>query len=76
MEIVGRVQNGVVILEGGSTLPEGTAVSVAARVSPVMRVATRQRRVVLPLVPSEKPGSVDLTGERIAAILDEQDASP
>jgi hypothetical protein len=74
MEIRGRVQNGVVVLEGGSTLPDGMAVSVVPRVSPVMRVARRQRRVVLPLVPSANPGSVDLTGERIAEILDEQDA--
>jgi hypothetical protein len=74
MEIPGRVQNGVVVLEGRSTLPEGTAVSVVPRVSPVIRVAKRQRRVVLPLVPSENPGSVDLTAERIAEILDEQDA--
>jgi len=74
MEIPGRVQNGVVVLEGGSTLPEGMAVSVVPRVSPVIRVAKQQRRVLLPLVPSENPGSVDLTGERIAEILDEQDA--
>jgi hypothetical protein len=75
MEIPGRVQNGVVVLEGPSTLPEGMAVSVVPRVSPVIRVARRQRRVVLPLVPSENPGSVDLTGERIAEILVEQDAA-
>jgi hypothetical protein len=74
MEIPGRVQNGVVVLEGTSTLPEGMAVSVVPRVAPVIRVARRQRRVVLPLVPSPNPGSVDLTGERIAEILDEQDA--
>jgi hypothetical protein len=74
MEITGRVQNGVVVLEGGSTLPDGMPVSVVPRVSPVIRVAKRQRRVVLPLVPSQNPGSVDLTGERIAEILDKQDA--
>ena len=74
MVIPGRVRNGVVVLEGGSTLPEGMAVSVVPRVAPVIRVARRQRRVVLPLVPSEDPGSVQLTGERIAEILDEQDA--
>ena len=74
MEISGRVHNGVVVLEGGSTLPEGMAVSVVPHVSPVIRVAKRQRRVVLPLVPSEGPGSVGLAGERIAEILDEQDA--
>jgi hypothetical protein len=74
MAIAGRVQNGVVVLEGGSALPEGMAVSVVPRIAPVIRVARRQRRVVLPLVPAEKPGSVDLTGQRIAEILDEQDA--
>jgi hypothetical protein len=75
MTIPGRVQNGVVVLEGGSTLPDGTAVSVVPRASPVIRVARRQRPVVLPLIPSENPGSVDLTGERIAEILDQQDVS-
>jgi len=74
MEIPGRVQNGVVVLEGGSPLPEGMGVSVVPRLSPVIRVARRQRRVVLPLVPSAIPGSVDLTGDRIAEILNEQDA--
>jgi hypothetical protein len=75
MEIPGRVQNGVVVLEKGATLPEGTAVSVVPRRAPTIRVARRQRRVLLPLVPSAKPGSIDLTGERIAEILDEQDAA-
>jgi len=73
MEIHGRVEGGVVVLEGESTLPEGMAVSVVPRASPVIRVAKQQRRVVLPLVPSHKPGSVDLTAERIAEILQEQD---
>jgi len=68
------VRNGVVVLEGGTTLPEGATVSVVPRRAAALRVARRQRRVVLPLVPSDKPGSVDLTGERIAEILDEQDA--
>jgi hypothetical protein len=76
MEIPGRVHNGVVVLEGGATLPEGTAVSVVPRTPCVIRVAKHQRPVVLPLVPSDKPGSIDLTGEQIAEILDEQDASP
>jgi hypothetical protein len=75
MEIRGRVENGVVVLEGESTLPEGMEVSVVPRVSPVIRLAKHQRRVVLPLVPSEKPGSIDLTADRIAEILEEQDVS-
>jgi hypothetical protein len=76
MTIPGRVQNGVVVLEGESTLPEGTLVSVVSRSSPVIRVAKQQRPVVLPLVRSGEPGSVDLTSEQIAEILDEQDAFP
>jgi hypothetical protein len=69
MTIPGRIAGGVVVLEGDSTLPEGTPVSVISRVSPVIRVSKRRKRVVLPLVPSKKPGSVDLTSERIAEIL-------
>jgi hypothetical protein len=69
MGIHGRVEGGVVVLDGESTLPEGMPVTVVPRTSPVIRVAKRHRRVVLPLVPSDKPGSVDLTGERIAEIL-------
>jgi hypothetical protein len=74
--IAGRVKNGVVVLEGGTRLPEGAAVTVVPRKSPLIRVAKRQRRIVFPLIPSNKPGSLDLTGERIAEILLEQDASP
>ena len=66
---------GVVVLEGSGTLPEGTPVSVVPRASPVIRVAKDQRRVVLPLFPSDYPGSIDLTNDRIAEILNEQDAS-
>jgi hypothetical protein len=53
----------------------GTNVSTTARTSPVIRVAKLRRPVVLPLVPSNHPGSVDLTAERIAEILEGQDAS-
>jgi hypothetical protein len=75
MTIPGRVRDGVVVLDGESTLPDGTAVSIVCRTSPVIRVAKHQRPVVLPLVPSARPGSVDLTSDRIAELLDEQDAS-
>jgi hypothetical protein len=74
MTLPGRVHDGVVVLDGESTLPDGTAVSVVSRTSPVIRVAKHQRSVVLPLVPSDRPGSVELTADRIAEILDEQDA--
>jgi hypothetical protein len=76
MGIPGRIRNGVVVLEGGETLPEGTAVSVVPRAAPLIRVAKRQRRVLLPLVPSKRPGSVRLSAERIAELLEEDDLSP
>jgi hypothetical protein len=65
----------VVVLEGESTLPEGTPVLVVGRDSPVIRVAKLRQRVELPLVRSQHPGSVDLTNERIAEILEEEDPS-
>jgi hypothetical protein len=76
MIIPGRVQNGVVILEGGPALPEGAPVSVSypAQVEP--KPILEKRRIQVPLVRSNRPGSVQLTGERIAEILNEEDASP
>ena len=75
MEIPGRVQNGVVVLDGPLSLPEGAAVRVTYRQSPMIRVAQNQTRVAFPLVRSANPGSVLLTNERIAEIQDEEDAS-
>jgi len=76
MIIPGRVHNGVVVLEGGPALPEGAAVSIWYPV-PIMSAALQEkRRIEIPLVRSEHPGSVRLTGERIAEILNQKDASP
>ena len=75
MEILGRVQNGVVVFDGPMSLPEGAAVTVLFRTRPVIRVAKKQKQVEFPLVPSSAPGSVHLTNEMIADILDEEDAS-
>ena len=54
-------------------VPNGTAGSAGNRKPPVIRVAQRRRPVVLPLMPSDKPGSVDMTAERIAETLEKQD---
>ncbi len=79
MNIPGRVHNGVhngvVVLDGSVSLPEGAAVNVGSRTSPLIRVAKNQKRVEFPLVPSSKPGSVHLTNEMIAEILDEENAA-
>lgn len=76
MELHGRVQNGVVVIEGHSILPEGTPVVVSDRTTPatpVIRVSKHPKRVEFPLVPSLEPGSLHLTGEMIAEILDADD---
>lgn len=75
MEIPGRVQNGVVVFDGPLSLPEGAAVRVTYRQTPVIRVAQHQTRVEFPLIRSSNPGSIHLTNERIAEIQDEEDVS-
>jgi hypothetical protein len=76
MVIPGRVQNGVVVLEGGSQLPEGAAVTITYPALPTAKPAANKRPIQVPLVRTDQPGSVQLTGARIAEILDEEDASP
>jgi hypothetical protein len=76
MTIRGRVQNGVVILEGGPRLPEGAAVSISYPVTDEPKPHLEKRRIEVPLVRTGRPGSLHLTGERIATILDEDDAAP
>ncbi len=73
MEISGVVQNGVVVLDGSVSLPEGVNVVVTYRTTPVIRVAKNQKRVQFPLFPSPEPGTLDLTSERIAEILDDEE---
>src|SRR5262249_24018685 len=49
MNIPGRIQNGVVVLEGAIDLPEGTEVVVSLRSGPNIRVAEKQIPVQLPI---------------------------
>lgn len=76
MIIPGRVHNGVVVLEGESALPEGAAVTITYPALPKAGPAGQKQRIQVPLVRTDQPGSVQLTGARIAEILDEEDASP
>jgi hypothetical protein len=71
--ISGRVKNGVVVLDNGLRLPEGAAVTVVPRKSPSRVASTRPRRVVFPLVRSKHPGTLHLTNQRIAEILEQED---
>ncbi len=73
MTLQGRVHNGVVVLEGGLRLPEGTAVT--GNIAPTVQPDTSKGRIELPLVRSAKPGSLNLSGDQIAEIQDEDDAS-
>jgi hypothetical protein len=76
MVIHGRVQNGVVVLEGGPVLPEGAAVIVSFPAPQEGPLAVAKKRIDVPLVRSDRPGSLSLNGERIAEILDDEDVSP
>ncbi len=76
MEIAGHIHNGVVVLEGGVSLPEGTPVIVSC--GAIAQTPTARgpgRRVQLPLVRSDRPGSRNMTADRAAELLDEEDAS-
>ena len=76
MVIPGRVQNGVIVLEGGSALPEGAAVTVTYPAQPQASPVTKKQRIQVPLVRTGQPGTVQLTGARIAEIMDDEDAAP
>src|SRR5262245_16781875 len=73
MGIPGRVRNGVVVLDQGQTLPEGARVMVARATSRIGRKTTKKKRVKFPLIRSKRPGTLDLSSERIAEILQEED---
>jgi hypothetical protein len=75
MIIRGRVHKGVVVLEGEAVLPEGAAVTVTYPAPAQAGAAAPKRRIQVPLVRTDQPGSVWLDGARIAEILDEEDAS-
>ena len=75
MEIAGRFQNGVVVLDSPVSLPEGAVVSVSYSAAPAIHIAKKQSRVEFPIVRSANPGSVHLTNEMIGEVLDDEDAS-
>jgi len=73
--IPGRVRNGVIVLEGGPALPEGAAVDVSYFGPAEPEFGDKKPRIQVPLVHSTRPGSVNLTGEQIARIMDDEDAA-
>jgi hypothetical protein len=73
--IPGRVHNGVVVLEGESALPEGAAVTVLYSGLPMAKPGPEKQCIEVPLVQTDRLGSVQLTGERIAEIMGVEHAS-
>ena len=72
MSMFGHVQNGVVVPDNGTAFPEGMRVSVTPVGKP-NGPQVEQRRIDFPLVRSGTPGTWELTNERIAEILEEED---
>jgi hypothetical protein len=73
MEIPGHMKNGVVVLEGETSLPDGMAVTVLVPRVRFWRKPGKKKRVKFPLVDSKNPGSLRLTGRRIAEIIEKED---
>jgi hypothetical protein len=76
MVVLGRVQNGVIVLDGDSALPEGAVVTISYGEPPAKQSSVGNSRIQVSLVHTGRPGTVQLTGERIAKILDNEDAAP
>ena len=76
MELNGFVHNGVIVLSGGASLPEGTPVTVSCVVRTTTPPPQRDKnRVQLPLVRCADPGTLHLTNAMIGEIFDEEDAA-
>ena len=75
MVLHGTVHNGVIVIDDNAPLPEGTRVIVSCALSESTTPHPAKTRIQLPLVTSAQPGSLRLTGERIAELLEESDVS-
>ena len=78
MEMLGRVDHGVIVPQSDAPLPEGALVRIVYEPDPdeSNRPGHGGTIVEFPLVRSRFPGSVHLTNQRIQEILDEEDFSP
>jgi hypothetical protein len=72
MTMFGHVQDGVVVPDNGTAFPEGLRVSVTPVGKP-SEPHVEKRRVDFPLVRTGTPGTWELTNDRIAEILEEED---
>ena len=60
VDLAGIVRNGVIVVNDGRAIPEGTCVRMSVMES---KVSPPQHRVTFPFVPTENPGSLHLTNE-------------
>ena len=67
----GHISNGVIVIDGSLPFPEGTRVTVSLTPAVVATTPSTPRRVALPLVSSNKPGSRPLDAARVAELLDD-----
>jgi hypothetical protein len=74
MNLLDRVENGVIVVDLPVPLPEGARVFVSFPAKPP-RSARAGRPVALPIFDYDGPLDIDLTNERIAEILDRDGAS-
>jgi len=74
MRIKGRVRRGVILLPKGVTLPEGAEVIISCESQSASDSMKEAKRVEFPLVHSKHPGTLQLTFERVAELLDQDDA--
>ena len=73
MRLSGRILNGKVVLDGHVPLPEGAEVVVEVRDSAPREFGAG--KVQFPLFHSKNPGSLDLSNQRIAEILEDEELS-
>lgn len=76
MELLGQVDRGVIVPQGDAHLPEGAVVRIVYEPQAPAPSRKSGNPVTFPLVRSAKPGSLHLTSDLIAGILDEDDLSP
>ena len=81
MEIQGRIQNGVIVLDDPVSLPEGVAVTVlipaldTSGASQLLETEIVCESGKLPYVRGGNPGTWQLTNHMIAKIFDEEDVA-
>ena len=73
MKLRGRIHDGKIVLDGRPVLPDGAVVIVEIRESEVGTCAAPE--IQFPLFHSKNPGSLNLSNQRIAEILEDEELS-